>query len=123
MAGVLSGIEDLGRFALQIPADLAGCENMQDDLDKLNQWASIFNNPQEVAELVAINALKNFRGISNDVVNVVHDWHSDEYLDLGTALANTLLDATAAPSSVVIKEGFKMENAVEVVAGMLDGII
>lgn len=94
---------------------------MQDDLNKYQQWANIFNNPQEVAELVATNVLNNYKTITNDVDEVVHDWHSAEYLDLGTALAKILLDATGTNSN--FKKDFESEDAVDVVAGILDGII
>ena len=53
--------------AVQIPQALSTCENMGDDLTAIEEWASIFKNPEALASKLATHYALHHKEIQSDL--------------------------------------------------------
>ena len=53
--------------ALQIPQALNTCENMDEDIAAIEEWASIFKNPTALASKVATHYALHHKEIQSDI--------------------------------------------------------
>lgn len=118
----MAGITTLGQVISQLPTDLNNCANIQDDVQTLENWATIFSDPKELAERVATNLFEHYSEIMGDINTAMADWNNSDYYNFGDALGTALIDATGQPA-MGDKSGFDVSAAVQVVAGLMDGII
>ena len=45
LTSIMAGVADLGKIMAQLPEDLKDCENMQEDLTRIEAWSTIFADP------------------------------------------------------------------------------
>ncbi len=76
--------------ALQVPQALHKCESMQDDLSAIEEWASIFTNPTELAAKVTKNFALHHKGIQEDIAALKADAAADTWFTAGEDLADLL---------------------------------
>ena len=74
--------------ALQIPQALNTCENMDDDLEAIADWASIFKNPSKLATKVGLHYATHKSAVKDDISTLETDWDSAQYFAAGQALAD-----------------------------------
>ena len=90
----------MGNIIHQADADLKDCEGIKDDIDKIEHWATIFDNRILLEETIYLNVLRNYKALGADIFNILVDIHNGEYkrmgVDMADVLVNTLkpLDAT-----------------------------
>lgn len=124
MSGIMAGITILGQIITALPQDLHNCENIQGDLTKLEQWASIFAHPETLAERVAENMFEHFSEIMGDVNTAMADWNKADYFNFGDQVGTALIAATGGSDFTVDpKVDEAVRTVAEVVGGLLDGII
>ena len=49
---------------------------MQGDLDRIEKWAQIFEDPTKLVETLTVNILKNFSKIVKDISNETDDFNT-----------------------------------------------
>ena len=54
----ISGIADFGPLITDVQDSLSTCQNMTDDLARLNEWAHVFKDPMDLGQRVMNNAMK-----------------------------------------------------------------
>jgi hypothetical protein len=60
--------------ATQIPIALNTCKGMDDDIQAIEDWASIFKNPTELASHLAFNYARHKKAITTDISTLTSDW-------------------------------------------------
>ena len=76
--------------ALQVPSALNTCESMGDDLQAIEQWASIFTQPSELAKKAAKHYAFHKAEVKSDVAALESDWGVGKYFKAGADLADLL---------------------------------
>ena len=76
--------------ALQIPQTLNTCENMDEDLAAIKDWASIFTNPAQLAATVTTHYLLHKKAIQADISALEADYSAGLYFKAGADLADAL---------------------------------
>lgn len=79
-----------GLAALQIPQSLSTCENMDQDIQAIDQWAQIFKNPTALAATLSKHWLFHKTEIKSDIGALEADWDNKLFFNAGVDLADTL---------------------------------
>jgi len=79
-----------------MPEELEGCENMQDDLNAIESWATSFTDENELISTVTKNFLENEIEIMADIGQLESDYSTQEYFKVGEDLA-TLAEVLIGP--------------------------
>ena len=64
---------------------------MQGDLDRIEKWAQIFEDPTKLVETLTVNVLKNFSKIVKDISSETDDFNTNNYYKAGTDIADILV--------------------------------
>ena len=76
-----------GLAVTQIPPALKTCEGMGDDLAAIEDWASVFEKPKELAEKLATHYALHHKKIQGDIQTLETDWDAQSYFKAGQDLA------------------------------------
>ena len=79
-----------------MPQELKRCENMQDDLNAIESWASIFTDESQLISTVTKNFLEHRNEIMADIGQLESDYSTQEYFMVGEDLA-TLAEVLIGP--------------------------
>ena len=63
---------------------------MQDDIQKIEQWATIFDNRILLEETIYLNVLRNYKALGSDILKIIKDVHFNDYNTLGFNIADVL---------------------------------
>ena len=125
----IHGAEAIGQVINEFPNALSNCENMDDDINKIENWAKIFTEPLTLAKTASKNWLLHHKVIKEDIAKEEADWGSEKYFQAGidSAMAVTEVVGPIAPSNVVaenfdIQLHFKIKDALSFVGGLLVGL-
>ena len=67
---ILKGVEVVGKVISQLPEDLKDCQDIQDDLTRLENYAKIFENPTELAKTVFTNFVAHDKAVLADIADL-----------------------------------------------------
>ena len=87
------GVAELGLVVKQFPAALTTCKGMGDDIAAIESWATIFTQPEELAETVGKNWLLHRSTIKGYLAEEESDWATGEYFSAGVDTAMALTEA------------------------------
>ena len=80
----------MGLVVEDAKADLATCENMQDDIAAVENWAKIFTQPVTLAETMAKNWIKHNSVIEADIKSMELDWEASSFFHSGIDVADAM---------------------------------
>jgi len=109
--------------ATQIPTALKTCEGMTDDLNAIEQWASIFKDPASLAKKLALHYARHKSQIQADISTLESDWDTQKYFDAGKDLADLATLAIGPISSGledVIDCGLNDAMVADLMAGFMN---
>jgi hypothetical protein len=86
-----SAIADLGDIIWQLPVAFAGCNDMSDDIQAIEDWAQIFKQPVSLAEEVAKNWIFHGVAIEANIDKTKADWTAGSYESSGEDAAAVLV--------------------------------
>ena len=111
---------EFGLVALQIPGALKTCKGMSADIKAIEQWATIFTNPTELAATVSKHYLFHKTEIKADIAALETDFHAHSMFKAGADLADLL---TVAIGPIEVSEAnLPPVNAVpDFTAGLIFG--
>ena len=95
---ILKAVQEVGEIVKEVPADLADCEGMSDDLAKLEAWAAIFTNPAKLVSTLTKNLLANWKQVSADISTTNSDWGNAKYYEAGQDVADVIILSVGAIS-------------------------
>ncbi len=116
-----------GLAALQIPPALSTCENMDEDIQAIEQWAQIFTNPTALAATLSKHWLFHKAQIKADIGALETDWDAQLYFQAGQDLADTLtlaigpIESSASDVALAETNGVVMTGA-DFLAGFMFGM-
>ena len=90
LLGLVDGVKLLWATGHQISGDIADCKAVEQDVQRIQEWAHIFDSPKEFAQIVVSNGLANIGALKADVTNVLSDDHSKNYKDAGLQVADIM---------------------------------
>jgi len=67
------------------------CTGMDEDIARIEAWAEIFTNPEELTVTVTKNWLLHKRGIEKDIAQEKVDWSNGDYFAAGVDTADALV--------------------------------
>ena len=88
---IIKGVQEVGQIIKELPTDLDDCKGMDDDIAKIEKWASIFAHPTELVTTLTKNLLKNWQGVVADVSKTETDWNNADYYDAGDDIGDILI--------------------------------
>ena len=94
LSDILKGVEVAGKIIQQLPEDLKDCENIQDDLKRLEAYAQIFTDPTKLAETVFKNFVAHDKAVLADIEDLteeVKDGSPKAYYQAGDDVADVVV--------------------------------
>merc|ERR1712100_242380 len=76
VADIIKGVQVLGTLIGQLPDEFQHCKSMDADVQRIENWAKIFQNPSQLIQTLTTNLIKNFGEITGDVSKVSTDFQS-----------------------------------------------
>ena len=108
--------------ATQIPVALNTCEGMTDDINAIEQWASIFKDPAKLAQKLALHYARHKSEIQGDISTLESDWDTQKYFDAGKDLAD-IATLAIGPIKTGLEDdfdcGLNATIAADIVAGFM----
>ena len=106
VADIIKAVEEMGQIVKELPADLADCQGMTDDIAKIENWAKIFAHPTTLIETITKNLLANWSTIFGDVSKVESDWTAASYYNAGDDVADILVLTVGKPTETAEIESY-----------------
>ena len=110
-----------GLAALQIPQALNTCENMDEDIAAIEQWAQIFTDPAKLSATLAKHYAFHKKEIEADVKTLETDWDAKSYFQAGDDLA-ALMTLAVGPIETNEVANFEVKDTADFVAGFMYGM-
>ena len=107
---------------------LSTCENMDDDLQAIESWATIFTKPVELVETLGKHWLFHRKTIKADLAKEKEDWAADSYFEAGVDIAMAFTEAVgpikSSSQQVMLQSsaGFGPMSVPNYIAGFLYGL-
>lgn len=96
---IASGLLKLGEILANLPSNLSQCSKIAVDVNKLEQWATMFDHPEDVLIKMSMNLLMNQSKIYSKISSCIKDFDNDRYFDFGTKIGDALILATGVPAT------------------------
>ena len=90
---IMAGVELVGKIIQELPTDLGDCQGMQADIDRIENWAKIFNDPTELVKVLIGNVVQNFATITADITKTSSDIAAADMYNAGIDVADILIAA------------------------------
>ena len=117
----ISGVQDVGQVIWDLPDALQNCENMDEDIAKIEDWAQAFTHPVSLVKKISKNWLLHGVDVKKDIALEESNWASAEYFEAGKAAAAGIELLVPFESTELYKMDFKAPF--EFVGGLLDGLV
>lgn len=119
----ITGFAEIGKVIHEFPGTLTTCQNMDEDIAAIEQWATIFTEPKELAETLSKNWLLHRRTIKDDLSKESADWDAGNYFSAGVDTALALTEAVGPIDSTANGDlGVDLLMVPDLVAGFIYGI-
>ena len=117
----IAGIQDFGKVIWDLPDALQNCENMTDDIQKIEDWAQVFTHPLSLAKKISKNWLLHGVDVKKDIALEESYWASSDYFNAGKEAAAAVELLVPFDQTELWKIDFKAPF--EFVGGLLDGLV
>ena len=120
----ITGFAEIGKIIHEFPATLSTCQNMDDDIAAIEEWATIFTEPEKLTETLGIAWLLHRRTIKEDLNKESDDWSAGHYFDAGVDTALAMTEAVGPIKSPVTHAslGLDAKAIPDFVAGFVYGM-
>lgn len=119
---------DFALAALNVPVALHQCGGMGNDLKAIEEWGTIFKQPERLTATVSKNYLFHKKSVKADIATFKSDWAAKEYFKSGTTMADLLTTligpVTVTPTEIQLADsnlGFTVMEIPDFIAGLLYG--
>jgi len=79
----IKGAKDIHKVIQDFKPALANCENMDDDLQKIEDWAKVFTQPSTLIKELSKNWLLHHKKVKKDIAQEKSDWSAKQYFAAG----------------------------------------
>lgn len=89
---VFAAIKQFELFVFHFQEDMAPCLHgaMADDFQAIEQWATIFTNPEELVAQATKHFLIHRKAVEGDIASIRSDWSADKYFATGSDAADLI---------------------------------
>lgn len=87
---VVSAIQQCGLIVYQIPYDLEGCSDMQEDIEGIQQWATVFSQPVTLSQTIVSNVYQYWGEVKVSIEQQTSKWEEEKYFEWGQDVAGLL---------------------------------
>ena len=121
---MFAGLKEMGVAWNEVGSAMTTCQGMDDDIQAIEQWATIFTHPTELAKTVGKNWLLHGRKIKKDIASEESDWSAGNYFQAGADIADALTLATGGIKTQMSYEeaNLNIEAPFLFLGGFLDGM-
>lgn len=88
MQGYIQAGAQLAVALSQLGHSLDNCENMEDDISAIEEWAAVFENPLALAQRLALHYARHSSEVNTDIQNLETDWDSSSFFKAGEDVAD-----------------------------------
>ena len=96
---MIKAVQEFGMIIQELPQDLQDCENIEDDVKKIETWAAIFANPVTLVTTLTKNLLANWKEVSAEITKTTSDYNAAKYYDAGEDVADVVVLAVGPISA------------------------
>ena len=75
----------------RVPTDLADCQNLMIDEEKLKIWAAIFGNRNELLARISLNLYLHKSQYTGDIALAVEDFNNGLFFEAGKEISEAFL--------------------------------
>ena len=90
----VTGVKELGVAVEGLPHLLTDCRNISDDITTLKGWATVFEAPSALPNLVKSNVSHHILALTRDLQKARKEWKNEEYYAFGTTVGEALVIVT-----------------------------
>ena len=87
---LIKAMKQFELFVYNLQTDVAPCENMSGDIQKIEQWAQIFKSPKDLLTNATKHYLLHKGTITTDITNTKSDFEAKSYFKTGKDAADLL---------------------------------
>lgn len=89
---IFAAIKQMELFVFHFQEDMAPCMHgaMSDDLQAIEQWATIFTHPETLVAQATKHFLIHKKRITGDIATIKSDWSADKYFATGVEAADLI---------------------------------
>ena len=87
---LIKALKQFELFVYNLQTDVAPCENMGDDIKKIEQWAQIFKTPKDLITTATKHYLFHKADITTDIASIKSDFGAKSYFKTGKDAADML---------------------------------
>ena len=91
LTDIIAGVELVGKVIQELPTDVQNCENVKDDVARLEKYAEIFQDPTKLAETVTVNFFKHAKIISADASDISVETGKGDFYKAGDDVADLVV--------------------------------
>ena len=85
---LIAGFTELVKVVEDLPLEVKTCESIQDDITRIESWATIFENPTALVETVTKNLITHYGQVTKDIAVINTDLANAQYEPAGEAIAD-----------------------------------
>ena len=115
-------VTDLKKVIPDLMASLSDCESMTDELDAIEDWASIFTDHTALVETLTKNLLLHNKHIMADVSAISNDWQLGMYYKAGMDSADFLTTAIG-PIQVQSEDQYQLPIELTDIPAFIQGFL
>ena len=88
---IIKGVQEIGQIIKELPGDLDDCQNIQDDVTKIETWAKQFANPVTLVTKLTQNLLAHWGAVSKEITQTETDYNTEKYYECGEDVADIVV--------------------------------
>lgn len=90
MADIIAGAKQVAHLLSTVEADITDCKGMKGDAERIEKWATIFNDPSQLVQTMLANAMANLSGLKADIGAISTEVTNDDFKALGMNIADIM---------------------------------
>ena len=83
----IKGVQDVAKVIQDLPYELLDCENMHEDIGKIETWGEEFTHPVSLVKKISKNWLLHGVDVKKDIALEESNWASAAYFEAGKEAA------------------------------------
>merc|ERR1719345_169819 len=99
---ILKGVQEMGQIIKELPTDLAACQGLDADMQKIKAWGAIFSEPTVLLPTLAENLLYNWSKVAGDVSSINTYFSGAKYENVGEDVADILVESVGPIGEVLM---------------------
>ena len=92
LSGIIAGVKMAVKVLHESESDLKDCKGMQDDIAKIHELLSVFDNRIVFEETIYLNLLRNYQQIFGDIEKSITDVGNSDFKAFGGDVVDLMVE-------------------------------